>query len=191
MLAEALEMPVIPLVEVSAGDENQGTRKKGRPKKALKDRLWAKVDRRGPDECWPWLGATNNCGYGVMFAARGEVVRVHRAVYELEKGPIPAGKLILHRCHTRNCCNPRHLRPGTHRENMVDMVKTGRNEKVRKLTDDQVFEIVKLRAERKLPYKTIGLMFNVTGQAISLICRGKTYSWLTGIGLEIEERRAA
>ena len=29
-------------------------------------RFWAKVDRRGDDECWPWLASTRSKGYGAF-----------------------------------------------------------------------------------------------------------------------------
>lgn len=32
--------------------------------------FWLKVGRRGPDECWPWLGTiANRKGYGRMVAS--------------------------------------------------------------------------------------------------------------------------
>lgn len=191
MFAEVQEIPAVPMAEALAGDEKPAKRKKGRPKTPLKSRLWAKIDRRSDDECWPWTGAISTNGYGLVWD-EGGCARAHRKVWEQEKGPIPKGKLVLHRCDNRLCCNyKKHLKLGTHHDNMVDMISKGRNEKVRKLTDEQVLEIVKIRTERKLPYKTIGLMFGVTGTNVSLICRGKTYAWLTGIGVEVEERRAA
>src|SRR5271167_1806446 len=26
--------------------------------------FWAKVDKRGPNKCWPWTGCINSSGYG-------------------------------------------------------------------------------------------------------------------------------
>lgn len=42
-----------------------------------------------------------------------------QAAYEMEVGPIPAGKEIDHRCRARTCQNPAHLEAVTHRENMI------------------------------------------------------------------------
>jgi len=39
---------------------------------------------------------------------------------------LPAGALVLHSCDNPACCNWRHLRVGTHRENQMDAVARGR-----------------------------------------------------------------
>jgi hypothetical protein len=80
------------------------------------DRFWAKVDRRAPDECWPWLASTLPSGYGQI--RRGSTTAyAHRVAYELERGPIPYGLVLDHHCRTPACVNPAHLEPVTHREN--------------------------------------------------------------------------
>jgi hypothetical protein len=71
-------------------------------------------------------------GYGRASDANRRVLGVHRIVYELLVGPIPAGMTLDHTCHNaaaergecaggscphRRCCNPRHLEPVTSAEN--------------------------------------------------------------------------
>ena len=60
------------------------------------------------------------------FAIAGRPLRAHRMAYEVAKGDIPEGMHILHSCDNPKCCNPAHLRPGTHQENMDDMQARGR-----------------------------------------------------------------
>lgn len=93
---------------------------------ATEARFWAKVDRGAPDACWPWIGATNGSGYGLLYSARGKPPhKAHRlslqmAGYDLE------GAEARHTCDNPPCVNPAHLVPGTHAENMADMKSRGR-----------------------------------------------------------------
>ena len=68
--------------------------------------------------CWLWLGHLDRDGYGKL-RGRG----VHRLVYELLVGPVPADLVLDHRedwgCLTRACCFPGHLVPVTPRENIL------------------------------------------------------------------------
>lgn len=87
--------------------------------------LWANIDKRGPDECWPWKRKPTSGGYGQLRWMTGPTT-AHRAVYEMTHGAIPErtdGERtnIDHTCHDpevctlntecphRLCCNPAHL----------------------------------------------------------------------------------
>lgn len=76
--------------------------------------------------CWLWEGAVNSRGYGTV-KINGRQDYVHRISWRKHnKCAISKGRVLLHRCDTRRCCNPDHLYPGSHRANMRDMVKKGR-----------------------------------------------------------------
>lgn len=61
--------------------------------------------------CWLWTGKLDRDGY-----ASGHL---HRAVYELVRGPIEPGLLLDHECRRRNCVRPEHLTPVTNAINQL------------------------------------------------------------------------
>lgn len=89
----------------------------------IKARFWSKVATTdNPDSCWKWL-ATG--AYGGFRIGR-KMYMAHRIAYFLIKGEDPGAMELLHSCDNPKCCNPAHLSPGTHLDNMKDMAKKGR-----------------------------------------------------------------
>jgi hypothetical protein len=104
-------------------------------------RFWPKVGVRGLDECWPWKGYTDPGGYG-QFSVGGKTKGAHRIAARFT-GEDPTGKVVRHVCHNPSCVNPRHLKVGTQKENMQDMLRAGRQARgeqsgTSKLSADQV-----------------------------------------------------
>jgi hypothetical protein len=89
---------------------------RGRP---LAERVRLQTERRGPDECWPWIGSHDRNGYGHL-TRFGKQVRAHRVAWELANGREPRG-CICHSCDNPACVNPAHLWEGSHADNMRDM----------------------------------------------------------------------
>jgi hypothetical protein len=75
--------------------------------------------------CTLWFGVVNRRGYGRLHVS-GRLHLAHRLSYELEHGPVPAGRLVLHKCDQTACIQATHLFVGTHRDNMADCAAKGR-----------------------------------------------------------------
>lgn len=112
--------------------------------------FWANLDKRGPDECWPWLRKPNDMGYGQLrWVSR--TLQAHRVAYLLEHGELPDGMEIDHTCHDplqctrkrqcshRLCCNPAHLEAVTKPVNLERSNRTrpgnGKNQERTKCPD--------------------------------------------------------
>lgn len=142
-------------------------------------RFWGTVDRGAPDACWPWNGALTDKGYGQFRLACCGAVGAHQVAYFIERGRAPDGTEIMHSCDVRACCNPRHLTPGTHADNMADMVAKGRQAKGEvlaapkrgrgnpraRLTDEAVTEIRRRRAAGE-PIDSLAAAYGVSGATI-------------------------
>jgi hypothetical protein len=93
----------------------------------LERRFFKYVLIDAPDKCWPWQGAYQEYGYGRIGVRTGFTDGAHRVSYQLHKGAIPEGLYVLHDCDNPACVNPKHLRLGTHQDNMDDMVARRRH----------------------------------------------------------------
>lgn len=120
-------------------------------------RFWANVQKGEPDECWIWVGGRFRRGYGSFWV--GKKNRSASVIsFLLHGGRLTARKpFVLHSCHNPPCVNPRHLRSGTHLQNMADRAEAG---EIRRLYATGKFSTRKLAAKFPVGKSTI---FSVVG----------------------------
>ena len=148
-----------------------------RPLRSLAERLWSRVDKK--QECWEWLGCRNRFGYGqIGLGRKGEGIGLaHRVAYQLERGPIPDGMCVCHRCDNPPCVRPDHLFLGTGKDNMQDAANKGRTKGASGLRNwnarlhaeevDRIRALGAIGMERK----EIARLFGVTPQHVGAIVR--------------------
>lgn len=78
------------------------------------------VEHRGyKSPCWVWKLATTTNGYArARPPGYPKHAAVHRAAYQEYIGQVAEGLELDHLCRVRACCNPHHLEPVTHAENL-------------------------------------------------------------------------
>lgn len=138
-------------------------------------RFWAKVDVRGPDDCWPWMRGGSK-GYGQL-GIDGGVFYAHRIAMALDDRD-PCGLFACHACDNPACCNPSHLFAGTHADNMADMIAKSRQDAPRgeahgsaKLTEPDIRAI---RADPR-PNRVIAADYGVSHVNVHYIKRRKIW----------------
>ncbi len=127
--------------------------------------------------CWEFIGGRTGAGYGNI-GNRG----THVIAYEIENGPIPKGKFVLHKCDNRACCRPEHLFLGTPLENTQDMIAKGRKPMgedvpIAKLTKVQVIQIKRLLYEG-YSVSSIAEEYDVSRMNIYHIKSGRNWGWV-------------
>lgn len=171
-------------------------------------RFWAKVEVKDDDECWPWMALSkNHFGYGVMniwvTPTKRQNVTASRISCFLAHGEPPQPReRALHSCDNPPCCNPKHLRWGSQKDNVADAIKRGRQvnppdthsnpewnaKRVasmprgealhnQSLTEPQAREIWRLHFERKTTSE-IAALVGSTVHVVADVCRGRSWQHL-------------
>jgi len=149
-------------------------------------RFWSYVSVS--DGCWLWTGFRNPLGYGRL-GVRGRLELAHRVAWTLQRGPIPDGMGVLHRCDNPPCVRVAHLFLGTDADNNADKVRKcrqARGETAGKaiLTRPQVDEIRRRYGTRHgkgrpgsggVTHRQLAEEYGVTLGAIEQVMLGRTW----------------
>lgn len=76
--------------------------------------------------CHLWTGGIVGRGYGTFNIGNKKSIQAHRFAYQLNIGKLIDGMVIMHSCDTPCCVNPKHLKQGTQKDNVIDAVKKNR-----------------------------------------------------------------
>ena len=147
-------------------------------------RFWSKVAvKKSTRECWPWTASKNKDGYG-RFKVDGKCHHAHRIAWEIANGESLESRHARHQCDNPACCNPYHIIPGTHADNMADMRSRNRwragdmsgirNPNARLTTDD--VEHIRKRITDGDTNRQIATDYAVSEAMISRIKLGKSWS---------------
>ena len=155
-------------------------------------KAWALLSKKvefDASGCVIFCGSKTRYGYGKVTTRKvkqsGQAwLETHRLAYLLEHGSIPDGAMIRHTCGKRACVNPLHLRPGTHKDNMLDKAldgtgrwRRGEMHSSSKLTKADKANILAMR-DRGYTQTKIAKHFKVSQATISVICSGVNYDVL-------------
>jgi hypothetical protein len=167
--------------------------------RAAEHRFWPKVDKRGPDECWPWTAGTDGFGYGrLQIGSRSDGARLnaraHRLSWCLANGrDIPPGLLVLHRCDNPPCCNPLDPFLGTDADNVADRGAKGRAAKTwgeanpNAVLNNYAARIAcRMAVSGKWKLREIAAAFRISMQQVCNIKRGRQWASATA---DIRARR--
>jgi hypothetical protein len=120
------------------------------------------VDENG---CWIWKAAVGGAkSPRPQIRINGTCLYATRVAWEIYKGDLPAGFLVLHDCDNNLCVNPKHLWLGTQKQNMRDASSKGRLGKAT-INESIANWIRRLRQQGK----TIGQIATETGIAAGTV----------------------
>lgn len=145
----------------------------------ISQRFWSRIAvTANPDRCWEWLGSRTKQGYGSV-QHNGALRRAHRVAWEVFHGRKPQG-FLLHSCDNPPCCNPAHLREGSHLDNAGDRVQRNRQTKgedvsISRLTAQDVLQIRAAWVPIKVSQQTLARKYGVSRYTISDIITRKTW----------------
>jgi hypothetical protein len=146
-------------------------------------RFWGNVERRGPDECWPWRGYKDR-GYG-YFVWNGRLTGAHELALSFTTGEMRGNGLdTCHSCDNAECCNPAHLRFDTRLSNVQEMDARGRRRSHSTISEADVL-MMRNRRAAGARQKDLAEQFGISQGMVSMIVRGQRWAHAGG---PIEQR---
>lgn len=143
---------------------------------SIEQRLWSKVQKEGPNECWEWQAGKNKLGYG-QIKIDYNTYPAHKIAYQLTFGPVPKNLFVCHECDNPGCCNPNHLFLGTPKQNTQDSIRKDRwvNPPLQNKLTKRKVAIIRALLKKGSKETDIANLFNVCRKTINNIKNNKTW----------------
>ncbi len=135
----------------------------------------------GRDACWPFKGKLNGKGRP-YFTVSGKKHLAYRLTTDLVKGEeYLKDQIARHTCDNEVCCNPSHIIPGAHQDNMNDMKERERHG----LPHHTVRAIRKLASKQDgQTHAEIGELYGIARSTVTEIVTRKNYDHVKDEGEE-------
>lgn len=141
------------------------------------------------------VGKPTKGGYIWVRNDAGRMAHSHRTEWEKYHGPIPKGKCVMHECDNPPCRNIEHLKLGTQKQNMLDMIARGRNAYIgskefgelhpsSKLTNTDVVWIRYLRS-LGMVHREIARIIGISRRNVATVCLGQTWKHILSSTVEV------
>jgi hypothetical protein len=155
----------------------------GRERREVEARFWEKVAIKGENDCWLWTAGLSSTGYGKFGIRDGQTIGAHIFSYEMVNGHVPDGKQLNHTCDVRPCVNPKHVYPGTSKQNTHDAIDrkrlaNGERHGMAKLTKIAVLEIRRRFAAGETNAAALSREYNVHEPHILRIIKRQRWQYV-------------
>lgn len=155
-------------------------------KEQREELFWNSIDIKGENECWNWNKKSKQDGYGRTCYKgfnNNKAMMAHRISFQLyHKRLIQENMIICHSCDNRLCCNPAHLREGTHKDNSDDKFERGRflfmkgEINGRAKITNEIAEIIRHRYKtERITQTQLAQEYKINQMSISKVVRGVSY----------------
>lgn len=154
-------------------------KKRGDNRKRFLDKVYPEPNTG----CWLYMGKYSKEGYGQLDAEYYDGFKTtHRFSYFIHYGDFDRTLCVMHKCDQPCCVNPEHLKLGTNKDNIADMVAKGRGPRgtrnvKAKLNEMEVLKIREL-AKSGIGVNEIARIYSMAHSSIGYVINRKSWDFV-------------